>query len=149
MLSALPRVYLHRFSRHRVGTSAGRPPYHGHRGVCAGCPTASFHDEYGHALCGVHLLRELTFLAQEQGCTWAKDWIALLMRMKHVADVARAQSLWMVPSTELVELLDAYDDLLNAADPLHPQSLSPAGKRGRRKHSPARNLLDRLRTRTS
>ena len=108
-----------------------------------------FQYEYGHALCGVHLLRELTFLAEEHACTWAKDLMALLIRMKHAAEVARTQRLWMVPSAELLDLLSAYDDLLTAADPLHPPILSPAGKRGRPKQSPARNLLDRLLTRKS
>ena len=55
----------------------------------------------------------------------------------------------MVPSAELVDLLDAYDALLKAADLLHPQGVSPPGKRGRPKYSPARNLLDRLLTRKS
>ena len=52
-----------------------------------------FQYEYGHALCGVHLVRELTFLAQGHACPWANDLIALLLRMKHVADVARTQRL--------------------------------------------------------
>ena len=54
-----------------------------------------------------------------------------------------------MPSTELAALLQAYDDLLHAADPLHPHALSPPGKRGRPKQSAARNLLDRLLTRKS
>ena len=108
-----------------------------------------FQYEYGHALCGVHLLRELTFLAEEHDCTWAKELMGLLLRMKHVTDAARTQRLWMVPSPELLELLGTYDDLLHAADLLHPSVLSPPGKQGRPKQSPARNLLDRLRTRKS
>ncbi len=108
---------------------------------------AYFQYEYGHALCGVHLLRELTFLAEEHACTWATELIALLLRMKHAAEMARTQQLWMVPSIELLELLGAYDALLKAADLLHPHLVSPAGKRGRPKQSPARNLLDRLLTR--
>jgi transposase len=108
-----------------------------------------FQYEYGHALCGVHLLRELTFLAEEHACAWAKELITLLLRMKHVADVARRQALWMVPSTELLELLCAYDDLLKVADSLSPHLLSPPGKRGRPKQLAARNLLDRLLTRKS
>ena len=108
-----------------------------------------FQYEYGHALCGVHLLRELTFLAEEHHCAWATELIDLLLRMKNTAESSRAKSLWMVPSTELAALLQAYDDLLHAADPLHPHALSPPGKRGRPKQSAARNLLDRLLTRKS
>ncbi len=42
-----------------------------------------------HALCLVHLLRELTFLAEEQGLEWAADLKALLLEMKAVTDQAR------------------------------------------------------------
>ena len=108
-----------------------------------------FQYEYGHALCGVHLLRELSFLAEEHHCAWATELIDLLVRMKNTAEASRANSLWMVPSTELAAVLQAYDDLLHAADPLHPHALSPPGKRGRPKQSAARNLLDRLLTRKS
>ena len=108
-----------------------------------------FQYEYGHALCGVHLLRELTFLAEEHHCAWATELIDLLLRMKNTAESSRANSLWLVPSTELAALVQAYDDLLHAADPLHPHALSPPGKRGRPKQSAARNLLDRLLTRKS
>ena len=103
-----------------------------------------FQYPYGHALCGVHLVRELTFLAEEHGCNWAQDLIALLWRMKEAADHARCQARWMVPSGELLPLLDAYDALLTTADALHPPILSPPGKRGRPKQNPERNLQDRL-----
>src|SRR5258708_6237086 len=42
-----------------------------------------------HALCLVHLLRELTFLAEEQGLSWAADLKALLLEMKAATDEAR------------------------------------------------------------
>jgi transposase len=108
-----------------------------------------FQYECGHALCGVHLLRELTFLAEEHHCAWATELIELLLRMKNTAESSRAKLLWMVPSSELAALLQAYDDLLQAADLLHPHALSPPGKRGRPKQSAARNLLDRLLLRKS
>lgn len=108
-----------------------------------------FQYEYRHALCGVHLLRELTFLAEEQHCAWATELMALLLRMKTIAEACRANALAMVPATELAALLQAYDDVLQAAEPLHPRALSPPGKRGRPKQSAARNLLDRLLTRKS
>jgi len=126
-------------------------------GIAPGFEGTSMHDawptyfqyEYGHALCGVHLLRELTFLAEEHHCAWATELMDLLLCMKNTAESSRAKALWIVPSTELAALLQAYDDLLHAADPLHPHALSPPGKRGRPKQSAARNLLDRLLTRKS
>lgn len=106
-----------------------------------------FQYDYGHALCGVHLLRELLFLWEQHQCQWASDLAALLMRMKTSAEQTRVQQQWLVPSAILLPLLDEYDRLLIAADRLHPPALSPPGKRGRPKQSAARNLLDRLLTR--
>jgi transposase len=108
---------------------------------------AYFQYDYGHALCGVHLLRELTFLAEQNGCQWASDLSHLLRRMKATAEQARAHQHWMVPPADLIPLLDAYDRCLAQASLLHPHVLSPPGKRGRPKQSTARNLLDRLLTR--
>lgn len=106
-----------------------------------------FQYDYGHALCGVHLLRELLFLWEQHHCQWASDLATLLLRMKTSAEQARAAQQWMVPSEVLLPLLDDYDRLLADADRLHPPALSPPGKRGRPKQSAARNLLDRLLTR--
>jgi transposase len=108
---------------------------------------AYFPYDYGHALCGVHLLRELTFLAEQDGCQWASDLSHLLQRMKATAEQARAHEQWIVPSADLIPLLDEYDQCLAQASLLHPHVLSPPGKRGRPKQSSARNLLDRLLTR--
>jgi len=46
---------------------------------------------YSHALCLVHLLRELTFLAEEQRLEWAADLKALLLEMKEATDEAGEQ----------------------------------------------------------
>src|SRR5258708_34287925 len=46
-----------------------------------------------HALCLVHLLRELTFLAEEQHLEWATELKALLLEMKGASDEAREQGL--------------------------------------------------------
>src|SRR5215470_5249748 len=44
-----------------------------------------------HATCAVHLLRELVFLAEEQGAVWAAAMIELLLDMKQATDEAREQ----------------------------------------------------------
>ena len=57
-----------------------------------------FQYEYGHALCGVHLLRELTFLAEEHHCAWATELIDLLLRMKNTLSLlVRTRSGWCPP----------------------------------------------------
>ena len=54
-----------------------------------------------HALCLVHLLRELSSLAEEQGLEWAADLKALLLSMKEACEQAHAQGLAMLHPLEV------------------------------------------------
>jgi transposase len=57
-----------------------------------------FWYECEHALCIVHLLRELIFLAEEQHVVWAADLKELLLDMKTATDQARAEGKrWLHP----------------------------------------------------
>ncbi|HJT56327.1 MAG TPA: hypothetical protein VJ761_07530, partial [Ktedonobacteraceae bacterium] len=47
-------------------------------------------------------LRELTYLAEEQGLAWAADLIALLLEMKAATDQARADGLAALHALEVV-----------------------------------------------
>ncbi len=96
-----------------------------------------------HALCLVHVLRELTFLAEEQGLAWAADLKALLLEMKEATDQAREQGLATLHPLE-VEDWQAQFVALAHADALTPTAQAPPGTKGRAKQSAARNLLDRL-----
>ena len=113
----------------------------------------SVHDGWGsyflydcqHAACIVHLLRDLVFLAEEQGAMWAADLKELLLDMKQATVEAREQGkLWLDP-LEVLAWEARFLDLLDEGDRLHPHAVAPPGRRGRCKQSPARNLLDRLR----
>ena len=85
-----------------------------------------------HALCNVHHLRELTFLDEQYQQPWANDVKDLLREMKAVTEQARAQR----------RQLEAFRAAGLAANP-PPDEPGPR-RRGRRKQSPARNLLERL-----
>ena len=98
----------------------------------------------GHALCLVHLLRELTFLAEEQALEWAADLKALLLDMKEATDQAREQGLATLHPLEVADWQAQFLALLAQADALTPPAQAPPGQRGRAKQSAARNLLDRL-----
>ncbi len=98
-----------------------------------------------HAACLVHLLRELVFLAEEQGAGWAADLKELLLDMKQATDEAREQGKHGLDSLEVIDWEVRFLELLHEGDRLHPHALAPPGTRGRCKQSPARNLLDRLR----
>ena len=113
----------------------------------------SIHDGWGsyflydcqHAACLVHVLRDLVFVAEEQGALWAADLKELLLEMKQATEEAREQGkLWLDP-LEVVDWETRFLELLEEGDQLHPYAVAPPGTRGRCKQSAARNLLDRLR----
>ena len=97
-----------------------------------------------HALCLVHLLRELTFLAEEQGLEWAADLKTLLLDMKEATDEAREQGLATLHPLEVEDWQAQFVALVAQADATTPTAQAPPGKKGRVKQSAARNLLDRL-----
>ena len=113
----------------------------------------SIHDGFGsyflyacqHAMCNVHLLRELTYLAEEQGLWWAAKLKALLLSMKDATEQAREQGKHWLHPLEVVDWQTRFLDLLAEGDQAHPHALAPPSHRGRVKQSTARNLLDRLR----
>jgi transposase len=105
---------------------------------------AYFHYACRHALCVVHLLRELTYLAEEQGLAWAADLIALLLDMKAATQQARAQGLASLHPLEVADWQAHFVAIVTQADATTPYAQAPPGHKGRVKQSAARNLLDRL-----
>jgi transposase len=106
------------------------------------------HTGCRHALCGVHLLRELTFLAEE-GAPATRRWAAAFKRalqtMKRAADRARAAGAAALEATTRRRYQRRYDALLAqgaAAEP-PPRPAGPQGGQPRR--SPGAKLLYRLR----
>jgi transposase len=97
-----------------------------------------------HALCLVHLLRELTFLAEEQGLEWAAALKTLLLDMKKATDEAREQGLATLHPLEVEDWQAQFVALVAHADATTPTAQAPPGKKGRVKQSAARNLLNRL-----
>lgn len=121
-------------------------------GIMAVFRGTSVHDSFGsyfryacqHALCNVHLLRELTFLAEEQGW-WAAKLKALLLDMKDASEQARSQGRRWLDPLEVADWQFRFLQLLDEGDQAHPRAHAPPGQRGRVKQSAGRNLLDRLR----
>ena len=98
-----------------------------------------------HALCLVHLLRELVFQAEEQGAVWAADLKDLLLSMKQATQQAREQGKRWLDPLEVLDWELAFLRLLDEGDHVTPSATAPPGTKGRIKQSAARNLLDRLR----
>jgi transposase len=102
------------------------------------------------ALCNVHHLRELTFVEEELGQTWAREMKELLLSMKAEVEQAKAAGQYQLEIPALARFLRRYDELLTQGYLANPPPPAPRksehSKRtpGRAKQSPARNLLDRF-----
>jgi transposase len=122
-------------------------------GILADFTGISVHDAWSpyflyeclHSLCCVHLLRELIFLSQELGLWWARKMLLLLIKMKKATDQARALGQSCLSEEVVLALKTEYLLLLDEGDQVHPRAPTQAGKRGKAKQHPARNLLDRPR----
>ena len=114
-----------------------------YRGTCVhdGWPAYSFYTQCRHALCGAHLLRELTFFAElsEETKAWAAPLKELLLEMKAEAERAGAEGGRRVADDKLAELTQCYDRLI--AEGLEAQPPPQVPEPVRRQ---AHNLLLRL-----
>jgi transposase len=121
-------------------------------GILADFHGVSVHDGWqsywqyacDHALCNVHHLRELTFLSEEQQQVWADQMITLLLDIKAAVEQARAQGRTSLHPLEVQDWKARYEALLDEGYQANPPQPPPVIKKGRRKQSAARNLLDRL-----
>jgi transposase len=102
-----------------------------------------FKYECTHAMCCAHLIRELTRVVEEDKCNWAKQIIDLLYAMKAEVEETKPNKL---TQERIDELSQAYESIISAGEIESPIAVEEKkSKRGRKKQSRARNLLDRLR----
>jgi transposase len=123
-------------------------------GILPGYHGVSVHDGWTsyrhfhtarHALCNAHHLRELTFVEEELQQAWAGQLKALLREMRTSVELARLAGATRLEPPVRDDFITRYEALLGdglAQNPLPPPLGTP--RRGRRKQSPVRNLLDRL-----
>jgi transposase len=97
-----------------------------------------------HALCNIHHLRELTFLEEQYHQGWATELKQLLREMKAATAQARQQGAHWLDPTVRDALVARYDALIAAGLAANPPPEPGPRRRGRRKQTPARNLLERL-----
>ncbi len=105
-----------------------------------------------HALCNAHHLRDLLLVVEQYQQDWAEATIRLLLEAKAEVD-ASPEGQMSLPPERLTDYEQRYDALiaqgLQTNLPLtDPPSEAEGGhqqnKRGRKKQSPPKNLLDRL-----
>jgi transposase len=100
----------------------------------------------GHGLCNAHHLRELIFVKEQYHQPWAEEMIACLLDIKTSVDERKPTADRLTP--EEMALFEArYDQILEKGfleNPSPPILQNIRKKRGRKKQSKPRNLLDRL-----
>jgi transposase len=140
-------------SHYRIHRKRGRkafqdvgflPSFHG-VAVHDGCEsyTASAYP-CDHALCGAHLLRDLTFVEEEEKKEWAGKLKRLLRAMKRAKERAIEQGRTVLERRSLARYERRYTRLLEEADRAEPPPEPRSGKSGPRRRTAGRNLLERL-----
>jgi transposase len=138
--------YFMHAKRGQVGSTAA--------GVLPDFAGIAVHDGYSsywtygcaHALCNAHVLRELLFVVERTGQSWAAELADLLRAMLGATEAARAAGAPGVPAAQVAEFERQYHALVAAGLAANPVVARPAEQeRGRGKQSVATNLLLRLR----
>lgn len=101
------------------------------------------YDQCQHGLCNVHHLRELNFITEQYQQPWAAEMTQLLLDSKtEVAQLPADQA--TLSADRLEDYSHLFDQLIDQGLQANPQLPQPSGKRGRKKQTPPKNLLDRL-----
>ncbi len=98
------------------------------------------------SICGAHLVRDCTYVDEQEQQPWAQEMADLLLSMNEAPEEWRKLGASAVPADERDAWVAQYFELLAngfAAQPL-PSAEDIPKRGGRRKQSAAKNLLDEL-----
>jgi transposase len=102
------------------------------------------YKECAHAFCNVHHLRELTRAYEQEEASWAKQIKELLLEIKGQVDQAKDAGKQALQSSLIKIYHQRYQNILTEALKIYPPGIRDGPKRGRKKQSKDKNLLDRL-----
>lgn len=147
--ASTPTLTLYTLSPHRGRQATER------LGLLRAFAGVAVHDAYptyfvhpcAHALCNVHHLRELTFLAEEEHLVWAARLKRLLLAMQRAVADARTRGQTALREPVRRTFLRQYGQLLAQGFAQHAGVPRAPGSQRRPRQSKARNLLERLRDR--
>jgi len=107
------------------------------------CWTSYFSYKHcGHALCGSHLMRELTFIVESNGYAWAKNIKRLLQETCKKVSNSKDKK---ISDEDYVNLQKRFRNIITRGEKeLPPVPPKPSGKRGKIAKSDAHNLWERL-----
>lgn len=98
-----------------------------------------------HALCNAHHLRELTFLREEEHQNWAKRLAEELSRWNELVERAKDRGQEHLAAATVKKIDQRHEKVVLAGMRANPPPQPTAERRrGRKKKSKARNLLERL-----
>lgn len=109
------------------------------------------YENKAHGLCNEHHRRELEFLAERYPQEWVGKFADLLFEIKDTVDLARPTQLCL-SEAQLLAFSCRYDEIIAQgllANPPPEETPEKEKTRGRKKQSPPKNLLDRLRNHKS
>jgi len=96
----------------------------------------------GHALCGSHLMRELTFVVESNGYAWAKNIKRLLQETCKKVSKNKQKKL---SDNDYADLQKRFRNIITRGEKeLPPIPPKPSGKRGKIAKSDAHNLWERI-----
>ncbi|MBI5251866.1 MAG: IS66 family transposase, partial [Desulfomonile tiedjei] len=100
-----------------------------------------------HVLCNAHHQRELVAVKEDENVEWAAQMLDFLHDVKKSVDEAKEKDNDCLESKEIKNFEERYEKIVKTgfeAYPPEPISAVPIKKRGRKKQSKGKNLLDRF-----
>jgi len=134
---------LHRKRGTQAMNDIGILPKYGGAAIHDGLAAYFTYENCDHGLCGSHLLRELTFVIESNGYTWAVNMKPLLQQACRTVSKSKFK---ILTKKEYANLQKRYRYIVTHGEKEMPPVLSnPKGKRGKIAKSDAHNLLERFR----